>query len=60
MGSENDETTSRETKKIGNMGDVYRATAKDSQEKSRKLTSGKMPGEEEMESSEHAGLMPEG
>jgi hypothetical protein len=60
MGSETDEMTNRETKKTGNMGEVYRATAKDSQEESRKSTAGKMPGEEEMESSEDAGKMPEG
>ena len=60
MGSEKDEITNRGTKKMGNMGDVYSATAKDSQEKLRKSTAGKMPGEEEMESSEHAGKMPEG
>jgi len=60
MGSENDEMKDKDPKKTGNMGDVFRATAKDSQEESRKSTSGKMPGEEEMESSEDAGKMPEG
>jgi len=50
----------REMKNKGNMGEVYRATAKDSPEERRKSTAGKMPGEEEMKSSEDAGKMPEG
>jgi hypothetical protein len=59
MGSENSEMRNSETKNKGNMGEVYRATAKDSPEKRRKPTAGKMPGEEEMKSSEDAGKMPE-
>jgi hypothetical protein len=35
MGSEKDEITNRGTKKMGNMGDVYSTTAKDSHEKLR-------------------------